>query len=181
MCRLIAGSPNAAAAQPRTIIEHNYRSFIFARALGSLAGIGHDEETVPRGKPVVVEGRTLHVLVARPVRARRRRVPSRDGAGRVRVDGDRERAWLALAAVGLEWAADRHPRDLSSGERERLGLAAVTVASPDLLVLDEPTRGVDPDRKAALADWLGAQGRRARIVSTSFASILHPTDSTSGR
>ena len=32
------------AVQPRTIIEHNYRSFIFARALGSLAGVGHDEE-----------------------------------------------------------------------------------------------------------------------------------------
>jgi energy-coupling factor transporter ATP-binding protein EcfA2 len=84
------------------------------------------------------------------------------------VDGDRERAWLALAAVGLEWAADRHPRDLSSGERERLGLAAVTVASPDLLVLDEPTRGVDPDRKAALADWLLAyvRGGRAVLVAT---------------
>jgi hypothetical protein len=32
------------AAQPRTIIEHNYRSFIFARALGSLEGVNHDEE-----------------------------------------------------------------------------------------------------------------------------------------
>jgi hypothetical protein len=32
------------AVVPRMIIEHNYRSFIFARALGSLAGIGHDEE-----------------------------------------------------------------------------------------------------------------------------------------
>lgn len=34
------------AAQPRMIIEHNYRSFIFARALGALAGIGHDEEVL---------------------------------------------------------------------------------------------------------------------------------------
>jgi hypothetical protein len=33
-----------AAAQPRTIIEHNYRSFIFARALGLLEGIAHDQE-----------------------------------------------------------------------------------------------------------------------------------------
>jgi len=32
------------AVQSRSIIEHNYRSFIYARALGSLAGIGHDEE-----------------------------------------------------------------------------------------------------------------------------------------
>jgi energy-coupling factor transport system ATP-binding protein len=84
------------------------------------------------------------------------------------VDGDRERAQLALGAVELEWAADRHPRDLSSGERERLGLAAVTVGAPDLLVLDEPTRGVDPDRKAALADWLltYAHAGRAVVVAT---------------
>ena len=70
------------------------------------------------------------------------------------VGGDRARALAALGRVGLAWAADRHPRDLSSGERERLGLAAVAVAEPDLLVLDEPTRGVDPARKAALAAWL---------------------------
>jgi energy-coupling factor transporter ATP-binding protein EcfA2 len=84
------------------------------------------------------------------------------------VGGDEERAIVALARVGLEWAAQRHPRDLSSGERERLGLAAVAVAEPDLLVLDEPTRGVDPDRKAELAAWLveyAAAGRGVLVVT----------------
>ncbi len=70
------------------------------------------------------------------------------------VGGDLGRAAVALRATGLEWAASRHPRDLSSGERERLGLAAVAVSEPDLLVLDEPTRGVDPERKRELAAWL---------------------------
>ena len=70
------------------------------------------------------------------------------------VGGDQVRALAALGRVGLGWAAERHPRDLSSGERERLGLAAVAVTEPDLLVLDEPTRGIDPDRKAEIADWL---------------------------
>jgi energy-coupling factor transport system ATP-binding protein len=51
----------------------------------------------------------------------------------------------------------RHPRDLSSGERERLALASVLVTEPDLLVLDEPTRGVDPERKHELATLLRAQ------------------------
>jgi energy-coupling factor transport system ATP-binding protein len=80
------------------------------------------------------------------------------------VGGDLARARRALAGVDLEWAAGRHPRDLSSGERERLGLAAVTVAEPDLLVLDEPTRGVDPERKAALARWLFEYAGRGRGV-----------------
>jgi energy-coupling factor transport system ATP-binding protein len=80
------------------------------------------------------------------------------------VGGDHERARAALDLVGLAWAAERHPRDLSSGERERLGLAAVAVAEPDLLILDEPTRGIDPERKTELAHWLNAYAARGRTV-----------------
>ncbi|MBD0338016.1 MAG: ATP-binding cassette domain-containing protein [Thermoleophilia bacterium] len=80
------------------------------------------------------------------------------------VGGDGGRARAALESVGLGWAAERHPRDLSSGERERLGLAAVLVAEPDVLILDEPTRGMDPDRKAALAARLLAYAARGRAV-----------------
>jgi energy-coupling factor transport system ATP-binding protein len=84
------------------------------------------------------------------------------------VGGDTDRARAALDRVDLGWAADRHPRDLSSGERERLGLAAVSVAEPDLLVLDEPTRGVDPTRKTEIAAWLSnyAAGGRGVLVAT---------------
>jgi len=76
------------------------------------------------------------------------------------VGDDLERARAALAQVGLAGFDERHPRDLSSGERERLALAAVLVAQPDLLVLDEPTRGVDPPRKDELAALLRAQAPR---------------------
>ncbi len=84
------------------------------------------------------------------------------------VCGDVARAQAALERFGLGWAAARHPRDLSSGERERLGIAAVAVAEPDLLVLDEPTRGLDPDRKAELSGWLeeyAAAGRAVLLAS----------------
>jgi energy-coupling factor transport system ATP-binding protein len=85
----------------------------------------------------------------------------------VGVHGDRTRANAALAALGLAGLESRHPRDLSSGERERLALASVLVIEPDLLVLDEPTRGVDPQRKAELADLLHAGSeRRATLVVT---------------
>jgi energy-coupling factor transport system ATP-binding protein len=80
------------------------------------------------------------------------------------VGGDRDRARAALERAGLGWASDRHPRDLSSGERERLGVAAVAVSEPDVLILDEPTRGVDPDRKAALAAWLADEATRGAAV-----------------
>ena len=86
----------------------------------------------------------------------------------VALTADEQRARAALDRVGLAWAAARHPRDLSSGERERLGLAAVAVTEPDLLVLDEPTRGVDPERKAALGAWLAeyaAAGRGVLVVT----------------
>jgi energy-coupling factor transporter ATP-binding protein EcfA2 len=80
------------------------------------------------------------------------------------VGGDASRARVALDEFGLEWAVDRHPRDLSSGERERLGLAATAVSHPDLLVLDEPTRGVDPDRKAAIGEWLLARAAAGTAI-----------------
>jgi len=81
------------------------------------------------------------------------------------ADGDRARA--ALGKVGLAASEERHPRDLSSGERERLVLAAVLATEPELLVLDEPTRGVDPDRKSELARLLRAEAPdRGTLVVT---------------
>ena len=84
------------------------------------------------------------------------------------VADDLSRARVALERVGLGWAAARHPRDLSSGERERLALASVEVAQPDLLVLDEPTRGLDPDRKRDLGHRLVeyADAGRAVLLAT---------------
>jgi energy-coupling factor transporter ATP-binding protein EcfA2 len=83
------------------------------------------------------------------------------------VGGDRSRARAALELVDLTGFESRHPRDLSSGERERLALAAVLVTEPDLLVLDEPTRGMDPERKLELAALLRAQaaGRGTLVVT----------------
>jgi energy-coupling factor transport system ATP-binding protein len=64
-----------------------------------------------------------------------------------------------LERFGLGDLADRHPADLSSGERQRLAIASVTVMRPEVLFLDEPTRGLDGLRKLALAELVRSLAR----------------------
>jgi energy-coupling factor transporter ATP-binding protein EcfA2 len=71
---------------------------------------------------------------------------------------------LLLRTVGLEGMRDRYPRDLSAGERQRVALAAVLVSDPALILLDEPTRGLDYDQKNALVGFLQEQKRRGKTV-----------------
>jgi energy-coupling factor transport system ATP-binding protein len=63
---------------------------------------------------------------------------------------------------------DRHPRDLSEGQRLALALAIVLVSQPRVLLLDEPTRGLDYGAKQVLAAALRriADGGRAVLVAT---------------
>ena len=73
-----------------------------------------------------------------------------------------------LERLGLAGHAARHPYDLSGGERQRAALAAVLVGGPPILLLDEPTRGLDPERKANLGHLLrelSSEGR-AIVVAT---------------
>ncbi len=54
-----------------------------------------------------------------------------------------------IALVGLGAVAKTRYRRLSGGERQRLGLALALVGRPEVLVLDEPTAGMDPEARAA--------------------------------
>jgi ABC-type multidrug transport system ATPase subunit len=68
--------------------------------------------------------------------------------------GRRARVADALDQVGLSRAADRRVRGYSLGMRQRLGLASALLQKPRLLVLDEPTNGLDPQGIREMRDLL---------------------------
>lgn len=70
-----------------------------------------------------------------------------------------------LERVGLGGYEPRVPHHLSSGERRRVALATVLSYQPDLLILDEPSSGLDPRGRRELIDLLNSS-REARIVAS---------------
>ena len=77
------------------------------------------------------------------------------------------RAAAALELVGLADRAKEKPSTFSGGMKRRLNIACALVHDPDILVLDEPTAGVDPQSRNAIFDNLEAlRGRGKAIVYT---------------
>lgn len=84
-------------------------------------------------------------------------------------DAERQpRMDAAIRAMALGPLLDRHPLDLSGGEQQRAAIAKLLLAQPDLLLLDEPTKGMDAAFKAAfgtLLKTLCANGTAVVLVS----------------
>ena len=59
-----------------------------------------------------------------------------------------------VSLTRLEGLLDRHPYDLSGGEQQRLALAKVLLLQPRLLLMDEPTKGLDAEYKQELGEIL---------------------------
>lgn len=77
-----------------------------------------------------------------------------------------------LATLGIAHLAERYPRDLSGGEAQRAALAAILVGKPPLLLLDEPTRGLDYHAKADLTRLL----RRLCAAGHSIVMATHDVE-----
>jgi len=85
-----------------------------------------------------------------------------------------------LERVGLSDAAERRIRGFSKGMRQRLGLAAALVGAPELLVLDEPTDGLDPMGRVDVRGILArALARGATLLLNSH--LLSETERICGR
>ena len=76
----------------------------------------------------------------------------------------RERADEVLGAVDLDDAGDRRVGEYSSGMRARLALARALVPRPEVLLLDEPTRSLDPLAAIAFRDLVRAEAARGAAI-----------------
>jgi zinc transport system ATP-binding protein len=98
-------------------------------------------------------------------------------AGLLRPLGDADRAAIAAAIdrVGLGEHAGRAIRSLSGGQRQRAFIAKALAGEPELLVLDEPTAGVDAEAQESLAGLLDSLRRDLAVtvlyVSHEFGAI----------
>jgi zinc transport system ATP-binding protein len=91
--------------------------------------------------------------------------------------GDREAVREAIERVGLSPQADRRLTTLSGGQQQRAFIAKALAAEPELLVLDEPTTGVDVEAQDAIAALLqrlrDQLGVTVLYVSHEFGAVEH--------
>jgi ABC-2 type transport system ATP-binding protein len=110
--------------------------------------------------------------------------PGRSGRDHLRmlgqaVDVPDSRADEVLRLVELDSAARRRVKGYSLGMRQRLGLAAALLGDPELLILDEPANGLDPEGVRWLRDFLrrlASEGRTVLVSSHVLAEVAQTVD-----
>ena len=92
-----------------------------------------------------------------------------------------QRAYAAIARVGLtEECLDQSPFDLSGGQKRRVAIASVLAMQPEILVLDEPTAGLDPKGRdellSMIMDLRETEGISIVLVSHSMEDVAEYVD-----
>jgi ABC-2 type transport system ATP-binding protein len=126
-------------------------------------------------EPARTVGANLEIAGAHPGRKGRDHLPALAAMARI----PRSRVEEVLRLVELEDAADRRAGKYSMGMRQRLGLAATLLGDPQILILDEPANGLDPQGIRWLRDFLrglAAEGRTVLVSSHVLAEVAQTVD-----
>jgi phospholipid/cholesterol/gamma-HCH transport system ATP-binding protein len=85
----------------------------------------------------------------------------------------RERVMALLAEVGMEGHEAKMPSDISGGMQKRVGLARALVLNPDILLLDEPTAGLDPISSGEIDDLVLKLQKEHQMASIVVTHDMH--------
>lgn len=133
---------------------------------GDVSVLGHDRTSLERALPRVgamVEGPAFHLHLSGRANLERLDAADRTADPRTRT----MRIGAALERVGLLAAAGKRYRAYSLGMRQRLAIASALLVPRDLLVLDEPTNGLDPQGTREVRHLVGSLAAEGATVLVS--------------
>ena len=93
----------------------------------------------------------------------------------------RDRVRQLLAEVGMEGHLEKMPSDISGGMQKRVGLARALALAPDILLLDEPTAGLDPISSSEIDDLILKLQTEHHMASIVVTHDLHSAKTIAGR
>ncbi len=92
-----------------------------------------------------------------------------------------DRVRQLLAEVGMEGHLDKMPSDISGGMQKRVGLARALALEPEILLLDEPTAGLDPISSGEIDDLVLKLQRERQMASIVVTHDLHSAKTIANR